>query len=76
MYTLRTYLLHQLRWMERMTKDPEFTFTAERAVEQAYGYILGLYAGRDDQMTDEITEIWYNWRSHILYGKEYTLPED
>lgn len=75
MYTLRTYLLHQLRWMERMASKYD-DFSAERATEQAYGYIQGLYAGRSEEFTDEINEIWYNWRCHMLFGKEYTLPED
>ena len=73
--TLRTYFLHQLRWLERMAFERN-DFSTERAVEQAYGFLLGLYAGRDEQMTDEISEIWSSWRWHMLSGIDYTLPED
>jgi hypothetical protein len=54
-----------LDWMKKLTEEGK---DKRIAIEQAYGYTLGITAC-NEKYFDEITAMWEEWRSKMIFGK-------
>lgn len=68
----KTYKKH-LAWMEELVT--EYGKEKSIAIEQAYGYTLGITAC-NERYYDEITSIWNEWRDNMIWNVEQGTKQE